>query len=42
MRGALEQAPGELERVVTHELTHAMTVQLRREGCRVAQLKASP
>ena len=24
MRGALEQAPGELERVLTHELTHAM------------------
>jgi tetratricopeptide repeat protein len=24
MRGAFEQAPGELERVLTHELTHAM------------------
>src|SRR2546423_2284970 len=24
MRGALERAPGELERVLTHELTHAM------------------
>jgi tetratricopeptide (TPR) repeat protein len=24
MRGALQQAPGELERVLTHELTHAM------------------
>ena len=24
MRGALDQAPGELERVLTHELTHAM------------------
>ena len=24
MRGALEQAPGELDRVLTHELTHAM------------------
>ena len=24
MRGALEQAPGELERVLTHELTHVM------------------
>ena len=32
MRGALEQAPGELERVLTHELAHAMVRAIAPRG----------